>query len=356
MPRTSPTRPASRQPSSSCQGAFGRLARVTMAGNRAMRGSLIAQSESMRRVLRLAGVYASSEFPVLLTGETGTGKTLLAQWIHKNSPRADKTFEVRNCAAFSETLALSELFGHERGAFTGADRSRVGAFRKAHGGTLFLDEVSRMFPVVQGAILKAIDEGTIQPVGSDRAEQVDVRLIAATNQDLWALAEQGRFAFDLFQRLAVLTISLPPLRDRQDDLLPLAQGFLYAEAPRGKICRLADEALTALCAHHFPGNVRELEAVMEECRLIAAAEVGEAVGELIISADVVSNVLSRRSHRQAGSPQTISDMQKQFRQEALKKALDRHGGKITAVAADLGVSRQTVSKWMRQMGLAAEGK
>lgn len=315
---------------------------------------LIACSPAMRQVVRLAGVYASSSSPMLLTGETGTGKTVLARWIHEKSPRAAGPFEARNCAALSEMLALSDLFGHTKGAFTGADRNRDGAFQRASGGTLFLDEVSRLFPVVQGSILKAIDEGTIQAVGSDDTGCVDVRLIAATNQNLWAMADDNGFAFDLLQRLAVLTIEVPPLRDRLEDLVPLAYRFLAANQPFGTEVSLADECQAVLRSYHYPGNLRELAAIMEECRLLARPEVQGAGSKGIITAAIVRDVISRRGRGRPeglGLSHRLADVERRARERELTASLERNSWNITQVAADLGVSRQTVSKWIRQFSL-----
>jgi len=315
---------------------------------------LIAQSRGMQQVLRLAALYAPSPSPILLTGETGTGKTVLARWIHDKSPRAKAAYESRNCAGLSETLALSELFGHQKGAFTGASQSRKGAFRKATGGTLFLDEISRLYPVVQGAILKSVDEGTIQPVGSDSTELVDVRLIAATNQDLWSMSEDGRFAFDLLQRLAVLTIEVPPLRERPDDVLPLAYKFLNSSRSRNNRFALADEATATLQSYPFPGNLRELAAIMEECRLLAGSSIREMKNEIVVSNTILLDVITRRSKRsrnQNEASHSIHDAEKKVRLKELSGALERNSWKITKVAAELGVSRQTISKWIREFDL-----
>lgn len=319
-----------------------------------MATELVAESTTMQRLLRRAKLYARSEVPVLLTGETGTGKTLLARWIHEHSLREAERFEARNCAAISETLAVSELFGHEKGAFTGAERNRSGAFRTASGGTLFLDEVSRLSPVVQGAILKAIDESVIQPLGSDETIEIDVRLLAATNQDLWQLADAGGFAEDLIQRLAVLTLDVPPLRDRLADLEPLANSFLRSENRPGEPTCLTENALALLRDYSFPGNIRELRSILEDCQLLAAPSEDKHAEDSVISETVVAEALTRRPRKQTArgcGPQRLADGEDALKRELLSKALRRHDGKITSVAGELGVSRQTISKWIRDFGL-----
>ncbi|MBN1514220.1 MAG: sigma-54-dependent Fis family transcriptional regulator [Phycisphaerae bacterium] len=316
----------------------------------------ITSSEVMRRLCRRAELFAGSDEPILLTGETGTGKTVLAEYIHACSPRAARPFGVRNCAALTPQLAVSELFGHSKGAFTGADAARVGAFRACDGGTLFLDEVSRLDMQIQGAVLKAIDEGKIQPLGSDHTEAADVRLIAASNQNLWNLCETGRFADDLFYRLAVLTLRVPPLRERIEDIPHLFRHFLGSSLAPGLACEATEDALARLCAYPFPGNVRELRSVAMRCSLLAMAKEGSEPDKAVVTIDpeIVSEALAVQCEFNPVAPLPdvgISDRTHQLRRQSLESALRRHGGNISAAASELGVSRQTASKWKRQYGL-----
>ena len=243
--------------------------------------SLVAQSPAMREVLGKVARVAEADVTVLLTGETGTGKSLLAGAIHANSPRKDATLVTVNCAALTETLLESELFGHEKGAFTGAHKARVGRIQQAHGGTLFLDEVGDMSPATQAKTLRAIEDKEVQPIGGSRSIKVDVRIIAATNLDLNLAVAEGRFREDLYYRLSVAPIHIPPLRQRKADVLPLAELF------RDKFCRetrcqdrsFSEEAAQAIQAYHWPGNIRELRNSVERAVLFAA-------GPIISSSDL----------------------------------------------------------------------
>jgi DNA-binding NtrC family response regulator len=223
-------------------------------------GKLVAESDSMKRLLDQAAKIAASDITLLLTGETGTGKSMIAGTIHANSRRADHTLVTVNCAALPETLLESELFGHEKGAFTGADKNRIGRIQQAHGGTLFLDEVGDMSAAIQAKVLRAIEDQVIQPLGTTRSIDVDVRIISATNVDLGQAVADKTFRQDLFYRLGVATLHVPPLRERIEDVMPLARRFL------DKICKeasitskeLSPQAERALLEHNWPGNVREL--------------------------------------------------------------------------------------------------
>ncbi len=219
----------------------------------------------MREILDLLKLVAPAEATVLILGETGTGKELVAQALHRNSPRAERPFVVVNCAALPETLLESELFGHERGAFTGATTRKEGRFVLAHLGTLFLDEVGELSLATQAKILRVLQVREFEPLGSVRSLKVDVRIIAATNRDLNAMVREGQFREDLFYRLNVFPLLLPPLRERLEDLPPLAQHFLqkYSEKNRRPVQTLAPEVLQAFGKYAWPGNIRELENVME---------------------------------------------------------------------------------------------
>jgi two-component system NtrC family response regulator len=229
---------------------------------------IVARSEAMRRVLELADRVAAADACVLVTGESGTGKELIARRLHARSPRADGPFTVVNCAAIPAALLEAELFGHEKGAFTGADRAREGRFRQANGGTLFLDEVGELPIELQPRLLRALQEHAVDPVGSDRPVAVDVRVVAATNRDLRAEIAAGRFREDLFYRLDVVELHLPPLRERPDDVEALARHFVDRFAA-GRDLELSDALLAELRARPWPGNVRELENACERLAILA---------------------------------------------------------------------------------------
>ncbi len=233
--------------------------------------NILAQGPAMRQVLDQVSRVASTDITVLLTGETGTGKSLIAGAIHANSPRAGHTLVRVNCAALTETLLESELFGHEKGAFTGAHKYRTGRFEQAHGGTLFLDEVGDMSAATQAKVLRAIEDKEVQRVGGARTIHVDVRILAATNVDLARAVQEGRFREDLFYRLSVTPIHIPALRERPQDVVPLAEMFLrriYADSKRQPL-GLADSARRALLEHGWPGNIRELRNAIERAVLFA---------------------------------------------------------------------------------------
>jgi len=221
-------------------------------------GAMIGRSEEMRRAFEIADRVASTDSTALILGESGTGKDLLAQEIHARSTRAGKAFVAVNCAALPETLIESELFGYERGAFTGAAQQRRGKFEQAHGGTLFLDEIGDMNPVTQAKVLRVLENRTIERLGGSQTIPVDVRVISATHRDLPAEIRNGKFREDLFYRLRVVTIELPPLRTHKADIGMLADAFLKMHGARlGRPARLGKDALAALEAYDWPGNVRE---------------------------------------------------------------------------------------------------
>ena len=222
---------------------------------------IVGESAAMRALSAQVDRVAGSDLPVLLRGETGTGKELLARAIHLRSARREAPFVSENCGALTEGLLEAELFGHERGAFTGAERRREGLFARAHGGTLFLDEVGDMSPALQAKLLRVLQEREVRPLGGDRPRAVDVRIVAATHKNLELMAQQGRFRQDLLFRLQVLEVHLPPLRERPEDVPLLAERFLrqVAEENGRDGPLLGERALDALLAHPWPGNVRELE-------------------------------------------------------------------------------------------------
>jgi DNA-binding NtrC family response regulator len=292
---------------------------------------IAGESRRLREIVDTADRVAGKDVPVLITGESGTGKELLARRIHRRSARAKKPFVAINCAAMPETLAESELFGHERGAFTGAERQRAGRFEEAHGGTLFLDEVGDLAAPVQAKLLRALEEHVIRRLGGSRDLPVDIRVVAATNRDL----NDGRFRSDLYFRLAVVKLDIPPLRERIDDI-PIIAGHLLATLARKHGVAVPDltaDAAAALRQHRWPGNVRELRNVLERALVLRGAEP-------IRSADLdvetgASPILSRE------------ESEKERVIEALRQA---HGNREQA-ARLLGVSVRTLYYRLSRLGL-----
>lgn len=237
-------------------------------------GTMIANDPSMKSVMQLAAKVAPSEATILITGESGTGKEVMSTYIHTNSKRAEKNFIALNCAAIPENLLESELFGHEKGAFTGANARRVGKFEEAHGGTLLLDEISEMHPLLQAKLLRAIQEKEITRVGSNDAVKVDVRLIATSNRNLEESVKRGEFREDLYFRLNVVNIALPPLRERKSDIIPLAQFFTdkYAELNGVAKKKLSAASQEKLVNHSWRGNIRELENTMHRAVLMSVED------------------------------------------------------------------------------------
>ena len=232
---------------------------------------IVGSSGALQRVLDIVKKVAKSNTTVLVRGETGTGKELIAGAIHHNSHRAARNFVKVNCAALQENLLESELFGHEKGAFTGADKQRIGRFEQADGGTLFLDEIGDMSPSTQAKILRVLQEHEFERLGGTRTLRVDVRMLAATNRDLPAMVQSGQFREDLYYRLNVVSVEMPPLRERKDDIVPLAHAFIrkFAAELKKKIDGLEPEAQKLLMRYNWPGNIRELENTIERAMLLA---------------------------------------------------------------------------------------
>src|SRR6187397_2309923 len=232
---------------------------------------IVGSSEALQRVLDMVKKVAKSNTTVLIRGETGTGKELIAGAIHHNSLRNSRNFVKVNCAALQENLLESELFGHEKGAFTGADKQRIGRFEQADGGTLFLDEIGDMSPSTQAKILRVLQEHEFERLGGTRTLRVDVRIIAATNRNLTQMVQEGRFREDLFYRLNVVSVDMPPLRDRKDDIAALAEFFVrrFTNELKKKVDGIDPEAQKILMRHNWPGNIRELENVIERAVLLA---------------------------------------------------------------------------------------
>jgi DNA-binding NtrC family response regulator len=297
---------------------------------------IIAESTAMRTILSEANRVAASDASVLITGESGVGKEVLAAFLHRAGPRAKKPLVVLNCAAMPANLIGSELFGHEKGAFTGAVAGRRGRFREADGGTLFLDEIGDMPLELQPALLRALDSGMIAPLGNDREIRVDVRLIAATNKVLSREVEAKRFREDLFYRLNVFTFEIPPLRERPEDILALANRFLAHGS--GTARRLSPAAATILERHSWPGNVRELANAMERASILATTPVilPEHLPQSILRATENSSV-----PKQNFLPSGIKSID-ELEQNAIRDALEKTGGNRTRAAELLGISRRTL--------------
>jgi DNA-binding NtrC family response regulator len=302
----------------------------------------------MQRVFDLIEKVASSDLAVLVQGDSGTGKELVARAIHFNGARKRKVFLSENCAAIPESLLESELFGHVRGAFTGAERNRLGLFEQADGGTLFLDEVGDMSQAMQARLLRAVQEGEIRRVGGDELIKVDVRLIAATHRDLAQEVKAGRFREDLFYRLQVLTIALAPLRERPEDIGPLIEHFLERIGnERGRPApRLDDDARHLLQRYPWPGNVRQLENTLQRLALLA--------GDSPISVSVLESDPNCRSEMVTGEGDGSSEPMFSFQAAArdqLRRALEAAGGNRDRAARLLGVSRATIYRRIREAGL-----
>jgi DNA-binding NtrC family response regulator len=309
---------------------------------------IVAESPAMRTVLRDAYRVAKSDANVLLTGESGTGKEVVADFIHQNSDRHAKPMIVVNCAAIPPTLLASELFGHEKGAFTGAVVRRQGRFREADGGTLFLDEIGDMQTELQAALLRAIETGRITPVGSDKEVEVDYRLLAATNRNLLQEVEAGRFRQDLYYRLNVISIEIPPLRERMQDILPLSRHFLIHGQRETK--RLSQAAGKALTAYQWPGNVRELVNALEHARLLCQTDIillehlPPAVRMAIVQTHAAAYEVPS-----AGQPDVKTLGETEI--ETIRRALEQTAGNRTRAAELLGITRRGLIYKLKRLGM-----
>jgi DNA-binding NtrC family response regulator len=306
---------------------------------------LIGRTPLMARLRDRVATLAASDAPVLITGETGTGKELVARHLHELSPRRGKPFIAVNCAAFPETLIEGELFGHERGAFTGAVKGREGRFKAAHGGTLFLDEVAEIPLTAQVKLLRVLQEGTIEPLGSNTPIRVDVRVISATHRNIKRLLSEEKFREDLYYRLNVLDISLPPLRERTADIPVLIKYFLEKlTKPGEKPPTLTPRAYSALTMYHYPGNVRELKHAIEHAVVLSR---GQEIDLEHLPADVRGSQQTSGSTPQQGSVGPLSAAMKEFERAYLLRALDSTQGKKAAAARQLGISRKNLWEKLR---------
>jgi transcriptional regulator with PAS, ATPase and Fis domain len=307
---------------------------------------IVAKSPAMRACLELVRRAQRSEATVLLQGETGTGKEVLARAIHAGSRRAGGPFVAINCAAFPETLLESELFGYDRGAFTGAVRPRSGHFEQANDGTLFLDEIGETSLGFQVKLLRALQEGVVRPLGASREVKTNARIVAATNRDLLHTVETGGFRRDLYYRLNVFPISLPPLRARIEDVVPLAQRFLDARRGEEGPERIAPDAARLLETYAWPGNVRELE--NEMARLVA-----NACGEPEVTARALSPQIQGLGPALPPDPggETLRETMARLEAWVLRRALEKHGQRRIATARSLGVTRECLYKKLRRYGM-----
>jgi two-component system nitrogen regulation response regulator NtrX len=311
---------------------------------------IVGRSPAIQQLLGDIERAGPSASRVLIQGESGTGKELVARALHASSPRHAMPFVAVNCAAIPEELIESELFGHERGAFTGATQSRRGRFEEAHGGTLFLDEVGDLSARAQTKLLRVLQEGELNRVGGGRAVRVDVRVIAATNQDLTNGTRDGRFREDLFFRLAVIPLTVPPLRERREDIPLLVEHFATAIAREAGIKprRFAAAALERLARYDFPGNVRELRNVVERLLIMSR---GTSIG-----VEDVQPVLPepRSSVGREPGPQRLAASVQDFERQAIESAVRAADGNMTQAAALLGLERSHLYKKMRRLGLRVD--
>jgi transcriptional regulator with PAS, ATPase and Fis domain len=323
-------------------------------GGRYQFGNIVGKSAAMQRLFSLLEKIVDSESTVLITGENGTGKELIARALHFNGTRKDKPFVAQNCSAMNDNLLESELFGHVRGAFTGATRDKDGLFKVADTGTFFLDEVGDMSPAMQVKLLRVIQEGTLLPVGGTRPDQVDVRIIAATNRNLKDLVARREFREDLYYRLNVLNIEVPPLRARMEDLPMLCEHFLRAQAEHTQrpVKRLTPEVMARFYQHTWPGNIRELENEIERLTVLSGdeetitAEVGASSGTLAAPGIPPGGDLSRFREK-GGLGSAVAALEREMIQAGL---IATHWNK-TRLAAQLGVSRTTLIKKIKDYGI-----
>ena len=306
---------------------------------------IVGDAPAVRDVVKLLAKVVRSEATVLIHGESGTGKELIARAIHYHGPRVKKPFVVQNCSAFNDNLLESALFGHVRGAFTGAVKDQPGLFQTADGGTFFLDEIGDMSAALQVKLLRVLQEGTFMPVGGTKPVKVDVRIIAASHKDLASMVQHRQFREDLFYRVNVLKITVPPLRDRVSDIPRLAQHFVnkHWRSP-GPAPRLSQGALSRLVAYPWPGNIRELENEIERMLVLA----GDATE---LTAGMVSGRVSGIVGAAQSAPRPLRDVSANAESQAIVEALGRHTGDREAAAQDLGISASYLAARMAALGL-----
>lgn len=314
--------------------------------------SLIFNSPSMKQVLKTIGKVAGTSVPILITGETGTGKSRLAEYVHRASSLRDKPFLTIDCAALPESLLESELFGHVKGAFTGAVSTRRGLLEEAQGGTVFLDEIGELSPSTQAKLLRAIQEHEIRPVGSNKSVSINVRFIAATHRHLEEDVKTGRFREDLFYRLSVIPLYLPPLRERREDLAALIGFFIsrFNERYGRNVTQISPAAMNILYSQPWKGNIRELENVLERAFLLTEGDrlMPESLGTMADGAVFASPV---PGEAMSETPLSLSDAVRNAEIQALQQALSLCNGNKTQAAELLGIGRRTLYDKLEQFGL-----
>ncbi|MBM3861197.1 MAG: sigma-54-dependent Fis family transcriptional regulator [Verrucomicrobia bacterium] len=301
---------------------------LTLADDRVLPAGIVAKSAGMQAVFRDAALIAPSDSRVLITGESGVGKEVLADVIHAWSARAGGPLVKVNCAAIPETLLESELFGHEKGSFTGAHAQHIGRFERANGGTIFLDEIAEMSPALQAKLLRVTHDGWFQRIGSNRECRTDARVLAASNRNLEELVKQGRFREDLFYRLNVVEIHVPPLRERREDILPLA-GLFISEFAKGR-ARFSETVVASLERYSWPGNVRELRNAMERAVLLSGSEM------------ILPEHLPSRIREAVAEPLAPVGQLEEVERQAILQALRQHRFNRTETAKALGISRRAL--------------
>jgi two-component system nitrogen regulation response regulator GlnG len=327
---------------------------------------ILGKAQSMQEVFRAVGRLSQSSATVLITGESGTGKELVARALHRHSPRADKPFVAINTAAMPKDLLESELFGHERGAFTGAQSQRRGRFEQAEGGTLFLDEIGDMPAELQTRLLRVLSDGTFYRVGGHQSIRANVRVIAATNQDLETRVREGLFREDLYHRLNVIRLRLPSLRERREDVPLLARHFLAKSARELGVeaKRLSDSAMAYLSARDLAGNVRQLENICHWLTVMSPTqviEVSDFPPELREDAEASSSdwlvALAREADRRLanGEKDIMEELSKSFEKTLIAKALAHTGGRRIEAAGLLGIGRNTITRKISELGIADAG-
>ena len=307
---------------------------------------IIGECGRMQEVLELVKRVAPSDATVLIRGESGTGKELIARAIHFNSPRAARPLVTLNCAALPEQLLESELFGHERGAFTGAVAQRQGRFERAEGGSIFLDEIGDLAPTLQVKLLRILQERQFERLGGNRTLTVNVRILAATHRDLERAMQDGAFREDLYYRLNVVTIQIPPLRERREDIPLLLEHFLrrFAQKNRREVTGLTAASRDALMRYDYPGNVRELENIVERAVLLCR-------GRVIDLEDLPVALRPGERGPAEPEPRGLPDLLAGIERQAIRVALERHGGIQTQAAGELGISERVLRYKMKKYGL-----
>jgi len=334
-------------------------------------GSMIGRSVKMRELFARLGKLARTDTTVLVTGETGAGKELVAEALHDHSPRAKGPFVVLDCGSIPPNLIESELFGHERGAFTGATSSYAGAFERAHGGTVFLDEIGELPLGMQPKLLRVLERKEVRRVGGTKTIEVDVRIVAATNRDLGVEVNRGRFREDLYYRLAVARVHVPALRDRKDDL-PLLIEHILTTTPGGEMASIAQETIDLMMKHDWPGNVRELRNVIERAVLLAEApENEESLRRAPLPAPHAEpsiTVTPSQTATSADASMTVpvdvavpfklakQSVISEFERRYISRLLAQHDGNISAAARAAGIDRMSIHKMLHRLGLANPGR